>query len=209
MYCIECGRPGAGRFCAHCGAQQRVEAQEGDEPAFDWQEALDYDAVTRHPDVRRALTAAADRAPTRMSGEEFLARIDEAAALIGAPAFFSSVGQLAQPLFAAMGVRVRPRTRVAEVAAPPGVVLVRTLTGLARQGVTVASVQQAQDGCVLSADIPSDLWSFKGELVCSLQRLPDAVRVEAVTAIKGQLYDWGKSERILRGLFAEVEAATR
>ena len=57
---------------------------------------------------------------------------------------------------------------------------------------------------VLEAKLPSDLWSFEGKIIASLNALADATLVEVATVIKGQLFDWGKSNRILEALVNDL-----
>ena len=54
---------------------------------------------------------------------------------------------------------------------------------------------------MIEAQIPSDMWSWDGVMVISLMQEGPAVKVEACASIKGQLYDWGKSRRLLERFF--------
>jgi hypothetical protein len=65
-------------------------------------------------------------------------------------------------------------------------------------------VHQGEDGCVIEATLPSDIWSLAGELIVSIHRCPPGTQVEAEAKIAGQLYDWGKCQKCLDGLFADM-----
>jgi hypothetical protein len=49
------------------------------------------------------------------------------------------------------------------------------------------------------------MWALEGDLIVTVQAEPQAVRVEAATVVKGQLFDWGKSRRSLDQLLADLE----
>jgi hypothetical protein len=77
---------------------------------------------------------------------------------------------------------------------------------LARHGQPLNRVEQGQDGCLLNAAISYDIWSFAGDFLVTVQRQDQGSSVEAATVIKAQLYDWGKSKRILTNLFNDIRA---
>ncbi|MCZ7625332.1 MAG: hypothetical protein C3F12_07495 [Candidatus Methylomirabilota bacterium] len=106
--------------------------------------------------------------------------------------------------YAALGIKTG-KTRKELVGGPSGKVLVATICSLARHGQPLNKVQQGQDGCLLKADLPSDIWSFAGDLVITIERQGRGTSVEAATVIKGQLYDWGKSNRILSELLDDIK----
>lgn len=137
-----------------------------------------------------------------MSGEDFLALCDKVFKPIPGVTL-SKIGAIAQPVFADLGVKTG-KTRTERFLIPPGKVIVATLCSLARHGQSLHHVEQGQDGCFLRAGLPSDLFSFAGDLLVTIQRQDQGTTVEAATAIKGQLYDWGKSKRILNALFEEI-----
>ncbi len=88
--------------------------------------------------------------------------------------------------------------------APVGRMLLRLLCSLAQHGQAIRRVEQASDGCVLEAAIPSDVWSLEGDLLVTVRQIGTQTEVRASTRIKGQLFDWGKSNRCLDRLFADL-----
>jgi hypothetical protein len=97
------------------------------------------------------------------------------------------------------------KSRRQVLARPAGTTVVAALCSLARHGRALQQVHQGEDGCVLEATLPSDLWSFGSDLVISIKRVPGGTEVEAATNILGQLFDWGKSKRCLNQLFEDLE----
>ena len=66
-------------------------------------------------------------------------------------------------------------------------------------------VQQAEDGCLIEAELPSDWRAFAGQLIVSIHREPQGTRVEAAAKTPGQIYDWGKNQHALQRLFSDLQ----
>lgn len=83
MFCSECGVEAAGKFCWSCGRrlkQQPATAngpQKLPEPAVDWTNLLDCQALLAIPEVRERIAQYAARATKRLSGEDFLEGCDK------------------------------------------------------------------------------------------------------------------------------------
>jgi hypothetical protein len=50
------------------------------------------------------------------------------------------------------------------------------------------------------------MWSFAGDIVITVERQKEGTSVEAATVIKGQVFDWGKSKRLLNSLFEDISS---
>ncbi len=209
MYCHQCGERAHGAFCSQCGtkiiaadaAEREVArlAVESEPILIDWSNEVCYDVLLRQPQVRELVARHAARAPKRMSEQEFLDLCDKALTpLAGFPV--AKVVSIAQPIYARLGVKTG-KNREEFFLAPVGRVLVATICTLAELGQSPTGVEQAEDGCVLRAKIPCDIWSMSGEMVIAVRRMETGATVEAATIIQGQLYDWGKSKRMLATLF--------
>lgn len=98
------------------------------------------------------------------------------------------------------------KSQVAEFTAPIGHVIAAVLCSLARNSQAVTGTEQLEDGCILTADIPSDAKTFGGTLTIEVERIPNGTAIEGTATIPGQLYDWGKSKKILATLIADVPA---
>jgi hypothetical protein len=94
---------------------------------------------------------------------------------------------------------------VDESSRPVGRVIVSVLGALARGGNELRDVVQAADGCALHAAIPSSMWHWAGDLVVLVRRTsPEKTSIEARTKIRGQMFDWGKSNARLTELLNDV-----
>lgn len=156
----------------------------------DWAYEVDYDTLAEQPWIRRQLQFAANRAKGGVSAEKWLGLFDNIV-----PGT-SLVAIAVQPLYEQLGVQTG-KSEAAVVAKPIGFAMFEVLKFLAENGQQLIEVQQAEDGCLLVATIPSDIWSFKGTLYVQLQFAGDDTRVELRTVIPGQMFDWGKSTRLL------------
>jgi hypothetical protein len=203
VYCSECGQAACGKFCSSCGsplsatAANAVVSADG-EP--DWEHEVRYEEILKFPGVRETIERHARQARKRMTGEQFLALADKVVPL---GVSMEGLTAIAQPLYARLGIKTG-KERTQQVRAPVGKVLVGVLCSLARNGQTLRAVTQGTDGCLLEAALPSDLFSLEGELLVGVHRDGTQAQVSAATHIRGQLYDWGKSNRCLETLFSDV-----
>lgn len=205
MYCSQCGAQASGNFCSSCGAPlQGALLQDTDTQAEtgDWSSEVRYQELIAVPEIRDLVSNSAAMARKRLSAEEFLALADK---IIPLNISLEKLGSALAPVMARLGLETG-KQRVEDIPMPPGRVIVAALCSLAREGQTLQQVHQFEDGCLLEAVLPSDMWSWEGRLVASIRRTDAGSRVEAATRIKGQLYDWGKSRRCLDTFMANLKA---
>lgn len=220
MYCSECGQKASGKFCSHCGHRLQVEAktetptpirlldetpmrdsEESVASTTDWEQEVRYEALLNVPRVRDTINRHATMSRTPLSGEDFLKLCDKVMPM-GVP--LDKVASLVQPLYARLGIQTG-KQRAGQVRAPIGRVMVRMLCSLARNGQTLRLVTQADDGCCFEAVLPSDMFALEGNLIVGVRRAEGATEITAATKIPGQFFDWGKSNRCLETLFADLQ----
>ncbi len=201
MYCDQCGVEGDGKFCSSCGAPLQTARSQASQEG-DWSEIIDYEVLLRMSEVRDLIARHAVQAKRRMTGEEFLRYCDKALVPL-AGVKLATLASVVQPIYARLGIKTgKKRSQLFNQ--PPGKILVAVLCSLARHGQDLRQVRQVQDGCIIEAAIPSDVWSFEGDLVITVSSGRSGTLVEAGTVIKGQLFDWGKSKRYLNGLLSDL-----
>lgn len=212
MVCSQCGSAASGRFCSQCGEKLVLTAEPilvaevvrpGSPPPlpFRWEHDCCYEKLIAHPAVRPVLAQHAAQAKTGITGEQFLSACDK---LISSPVSFAGVAALVQPLYASWGMRTG-KQRCEQISAPAGRALARVLCSLARHGQTIQRVEQGPHGCHLTATLPSSLCSFAGELKLLVEAHGTLSQLTAETIVPGQLYDWGKSRRVLDQLFQDIQ----
>ena len=204
MYCHQCGAKAYGTYCSNCGAKLIANDSHLGPLPQDWADEIRYEVLLSRPEVRDLIARQASQSQKRMSADDFLELCDKAfVPLTGVS--LAKIGAILQPIYAKLGVKTG-KTRKEFYTAPAGKVLVAAICSLARRGEPLNKVEQGLDGCLLKAGIPSDMWSFAGDFLITIQREEQGTSVEAVTIIKGQLYDWGKSKHILKELFDDIKS---
>jgi hypothetical protein len=206
MFCSNCGTPATGNFCSSCGTPLNNTRPPETDSSRDtsWHDSVLYDVVIMVPEVRERITAHSRMAPNKMTSEQWMELFDKAYNL--APGVsLSKINSVSQPVYQQMGIKTG-KARTSFLTTPSGKVLAAILCSLARRGHKIRDVKQGEDGCLFEAALSSDLWSNEGTLVIKLEKMEKGVLVEAETVIKGQIFDWGKSNRILNDLFNDVAA---
>lgn len=173
----------------------------------DWSREYRLEELLARPEVRSMVGASARHAQAGMSGEEFIARFAVAASSVvpGMGSAFLRGAARGRERGLRRGYKTG-KSLSAEFAAPIGHVIAAVLCSLARNSQAVTGTRQLEDGCVLTADIPSDMKTFGGILTIEIGRTPTGTAVEGTATIPGQLYDWGKSKKVLATLMADVPA---
>jgi hypothetical protein len=202
MFCSNCGAQVNGKFCSNCGAAVGANNTSEFDAPHDWAEEVKYERLVRVPEIRELISKHASMANKSFSGEDFLAFADK---VIPSGVSIEKLASALQPIYTQMGIKTGKESNET-LAIPIGKVIVTALCSLARHGQVLQQVRQFEDGCLLEATLPSDLWSFAGTLYISVRKAPTGTRVEGATTITGQLFDWGKSKRCLETLFADIKA---
>ena len=209
-FCSNCGAKAIGKFCADCGTDLSAPTHEAPLavlevlPVEDWHEEVRYSILLHFAEVRDELARHAAQAKKGLSGEDFLKACDIAfKPFTGAS--LTTIASIAAPISSRLGIRLEKK-RNWSINRPIGKVLVAALCSLARHGQALKNVQQAGDGCIFEAALPSDIWSFEGQFFVSIHRDCGKTHVEATAKIPGQLYDWGKSQQSLDRLYEDLQS---
>lgn len=204
QFCSHCGRRAQGNFCSGCGHSLRAEEDDACDVGltFDWSHEVSYDVIASVAEVKQRISHAAAQAKLSLSGEQFLSLAENLTP--GVP--LEKLAGVVQPLYASWGVKTG-KERSDVVAAPIGEAIVRVLCSLAQRGQEVLGVEQYDDGCTITATLPSDFWALGGKMIVAVRRDPRGARIDASTLIEGQWFDWGKSRSRLELLLSDVRAA--
>jgi hypothetical protein len=198
MYCSNCGHLAEGNYCSGCGAKLAVVPT-----CANWRQEVRYDVLLRLPHIRDLVGRHVAQARPGLTGEQFIELCDKLLSPLTVVPIGAVTG-LALPLYERLGIRTG-KSRAEVLCRPIGEAIVAALCSLARQGQKVKSVEQSDDGCLLVAEIRSDVRTMTGgELRIVLRRQEQETLVEAATNIAGQLFDWGKSVQVLAQLFEDV-----
>ena len=208
VLCASCGHTAAGNFCANCGktlavaTALTVETSDAADATPTWHYEVNYERLIQVPEVRSAIEGCAAQAKKPISGEQLLALADK---VLPQPIPLKDLVAVVQPLLASWGIGTG-KQREAIIAAPIGQTLCRVLCTLARHAHTLRKVNQGADGCLLEADLPSDLWTLEGDLLIAVRIQGERTLVQAATVVTGQFFDWGKGKRCLDRLLGELQS---
>jgi hypothetical protein len=202
VFCSNCGTEASGNFCWKCGASLQDTLTMSSTVTQDWSEETRYEYLIRIPEVRALIDKHASMARKSLSGEEFLAFADKVLPL---GVSLEKLGGVIQPIYAQLGMKTG-KEHSESFSSPTGTVIVSALCSLARNSQVLQQVRQFEDGCLLEATLPSDIWSWQGILYVSVRKADSGTKVDGATNIKGQWFDWGKSKRCLETLFSDIRA---
>jgi hypothetical protein len=208
MYCSDCGVKAQGKFCWSCGAPLAAKglAEQLDDVDFvdiPWSQLIIYESLIRVPEVRDRIAKHAAQAKTKFSGEDFLACCDKVLSPLTGGVPMTLIAKISQPISERLGLKTG-KARSERYADPPGKILVALLCSLAQNNQKLGQVTQSHNRCTLEAALPSDIWSLKGNLVVEVRVEGPTTVLEAGLTIPGQIYDWGKSQRAMDRLFADI-----
>lgn len=202
MFCTNCGAKISGKFCSECGEPVTVPDTPESQPTTDWTQEFNYEKLVILPKVKEMIAKHSSMSKKTVSGEEFLAIADK---IIPLPISLEKLTSVAQPISARLGIKTG-KERSQNLSIPIGTAIVSALCSLARHGQVLQQVHQFEDGCLLESSLPSDMWSFAGTLYVTLRKTQSGTSVDCATHIEGQLFDWGKSNRCIDELFADIQS---
>lgn len=205
-FCSECGHalgPGD-KFCGGCGRKLMGDAPSASvQPATggDWSQEHRYEMLKQIPEVTDRIARAAAKARTIWSAEELL---DASSAFMGNKVG-AKAGKAYSGLMQSLGVKTR-HTHSEVVGAPIGTAIVRALCNMAANGRKLKQVTQLDDGVIIAAEFPSDMWNFAGEFTVTVRRSASGSSVDAEAYWPGEFWVVGKDKKAFAGLSADLRA---
>jgi hypothetical protein len=213
MYCSNCGAQASGNFCFACGAKLAVdqpvamETSTADSHATSGIPAnplLDnnYALLLQSPDVRRLIEHYAKQAPSNRSAEDFLKLADHAVKPF-TKVSFATIAQIIVPIYQQLGIKTG-KSYSNTFAISIQDMIIKILCSLAKNGYPLQSVERASNGLLFLARLNSDMWTWGGDIVITLENQDSKTSVSIDVKIKGQLYDWGKSKSIIEKISTDI-----
>lgn len=225
MFCTQCGKPAAPEhnFCAGCGARlvrggaaeaapvtavsaapASIDPSPPAAPLEDWRATTNYRVVLAHPEVKALIADASKASKAGMSADEFMKLAQpvlDAAGSGGVP--MKLIAEIAAPMYAKMGVKTGKDAKNG-YATPYGRVLAAILCSLASRNQTLIAIEEGTDGCVVQAEIPSSMTTWKGKMSLTVERKPEGTLVSSAVVFEGQSSDWGRAKRVLDDLHQDI-----
>jgi hypothetical protein len=126
------------------------------------------------------------------------------APLSGSPELFTPLLKVSDALWSNLGIQGKKRFSQ-EFASAYQHVAGRFLQALAHHDCSVAALWDTATGCFVEARQPVDAFSLRGTLAADVVAVsPSFVRIEVAAETRGQLFDWGKSRRLIEQVFART-----
>jgi len=203
MYCHKCGEKTNEEFCKNCGTKI---VKEDSIILESWKKENDYNKIIRHPDVLDLISEYSKKSKSKLSGEELISKFD----LVFGTVTGLSLGFLTEimiPIYGRLGIKtgkansIRLNESIQEV-------FVKTMCSLEKNSHPIEEFHKAKDGLILIGNIKSDWKSFGGKILIELCDNNDSVDAKIQTIIKGQLYDWGKSKKIVKTILQDSPATS-
>ncbi|TWU57640.1 hypothetical protein [Rubripirellula reticaptiva] len=223
MFCVHCGADGAAKFCSACGKNQSPASLSGDpggifssddqllveneiveavlvDESADWTNSIHYQTVLDHPVARARIAASAKIAKPGVTGEDLL-EVFDAVSPIG-----FSLGKFTKailPIYDKLGIKMDRQTQ-GVFDTSPGRLMLAVLCTIASKAWVIDEVHQSIDQCSLSTELPSGLITNRGRLHVLIEACDGYCRITFNATISGQLYDWGKSNRLMSDMFSDI-----
>ncbi len=209
MYCHNCGAKAIGKYCTQCGAAIVASPQAMAEPEMQrlpWREETDLYQLMQREKIRTFIGQYAAQARKRMSSGEFLALFDKVTAIAPIPNIsLQQMSEVLVPFLQRWGISTG-KTATKLVSKPAQEVLIACLCALAKNGYTLDKAEQVSNGLILHAQLPSDMWTWGGDIVLAIEAVSGQTNLSIAVNVKGQLYDWGKSKAVINRIYEDVEA---
>lgn len=193
MQCPQCQSEASGNFCSHCGHPlSNLPAPKS------WIHETRYETLVGYSTVKNQLRHHAAKAQDIIPAEDALAVI-ESVTLNKIP--LKALSKVANNIYAKLGIRVKKQGNLFLKDFPVGQAIVVALSYLAEHSFEMKEVIQLDNGVILEGTMPSDMSSFGGTLLITIATEEEGTNLDVATEVKGQFYDWGKSQGYIDGLF--------
>ncbi|WP_299276009.1 hypothetical protein [uncultured Psychroserpens sp.] len=202
-YCPTCSIEIEGNYCSECGTKGLNNNKTEALSIPNWRTEKDFDLLIKNPKVHSFISHFLENSKRSISAEVFLERAD----LLIAPLTSLSVKRTADiiiPIYKNLGVKTG-RSSTAHFDIIIQELFIKILCSLAKNNYPLVSVEQADNGIVMLAEIPSDFKTFGGDIIISLQEHDDNIKMDVDAKIKGQLIDWGKSKSVIKNIYKDIE----
>jgi len=201
MYCHNCGKEVFGNFCSSCGS--KVIGDQSSASDIDWTSERNFEKLIKYPEVRKVISKFADGSAKKTSSQQFLEWADWVMVPL-AGVSVKKISTVAVPIYEKLGIRTGKSAKKT-FDQPIQPMIVKTLCSLAKSGYPLKSFEAASDGIALTAEIPSDLLQWGGNIIISIEEIGTTSELTIATKIKGQFFDWGTSKKLIKNIFIDMD----
>ncbi len=201
MFCHNCGFKTDSTSCPDCGTKM----VESDSKIINsWRKESDFKELAKHPDVLEYISQHAEFSNKKISSEYLLDKFD---LIFGTFTGVSSnlIMEIGPPIYQKLGVKTGKEAKDV-FNEPINELFVKVLCSVsANKKLEFKEFYQAKDGLIIVSLIKPDLISYKGNLMIELQGSDNGVVAKINAIIKGQVYDFGKSKKIVSQVLNDLK----
>lgn len=220
MFCTNCGTQATNdhSFCANCGS--KLERSEANSEKFvsnkneqseidsqggvkDWRMLTSAGEIFTHSEVVERIKRISGLSATGMPESKILEQIRIFDSKGASKIAMGALTEVVLPFYSNLGINKESEVTT-DFAISYQEVLVAVLCSLASRSQPLRDLRDASDGFVVDAQLPASIWSWKGDFFITLEKIKGGTRVCATINVPGQMFDWGKSNRTITDLFADV-----
>jgi len=201
MFCHNCGSKTDSIFCPGCDTKM---VEPDSKIIKSWRKESDFKKVAKHPDVLEFISNHSKFSNKKISSDYLLEKFELIfGTFTGESTNF--IMEIAVPIYRKLGVKTGKKDK-SIFDEPINEVFVKVLCSIsANKKLEFEEFYQAKDGLLVSSKIKSDLLSYKGNLMIELQQSDNGVIAKINAIVKGQLYDFGKSKRIVSRVLTDLK----
>lgn len=204
--CEKCGNPISEtiNYCSICGKKISLPRKIKKPILQDhWSNEKDYGSLLKYPEVRELISESAKKALPKLTAEEFTKIADLVLKpTTGIP--LEKICDILLPISKKYGIGTG-KSYSWIVSYPVSEAIVRIFCSLAKNGYPLKEVQKANNGLLIIAQLPSDIWTVGGTIMLMVEASSLGSRVEINVKIEGQLLDWGKSKAVIKKIIIDIE----
>lgn len=201
MYCHKCGTKASGKHCLNCGT---LIITEDSYIIESWRSTTDLTKIARHPEVLKLIDKYSNLKGSKHSFDSLLSKFD----LVFGSVTGLSIGYVTEifvPIMKRLGLKTSKSSEI-ESTDSMQETFVKLLCVLYKNKYQIEEFYKAKDGAILIAKIESNMQSWGGNIVITLTNAKNSVEVMIQSVMKGQLYDWGRSKKIVHRIIKDLES---
>ena len=192
-------------YLAHKGktvANTTKKSKDGALVAGSWKTESDLNRFLKNKEVKTIIRNVIKTSKQSISADEFLKRADVLVTPITGLSL-KKTADIVLPIYKRLGIRTG-KSQIGFYQSTIQEIVLKVLCSLAKNDYPLTKVEQANDGVIILAEIPSDMKTFGGEIIIAIQEQDNTIQVNIDAKIKGQLYDWGKSKSAVKKIQKDI-----